>query len=214
MFIARLRQRRAQAEDLFDDLSEFVSTLERDVREKQAAFQARVAIRAVSSPGDLDDREIEALQNEERQLTEAFPQFLRVGATAMVQSTLEGQLLEIAESVASIRTAEIGLRELAGSPFERAELYFHRVCKLMPLTEAWSTVGQYQAIRNAFVHNQGLINARLQRAGSTREAAAKLSGIKLEGAQIVLEPSFAEGYIKASKSLCLAIIKAAHPPAP
>ena len=207
MQLARRRQRRAQVDEVFDDLIDFVTEFEHTIREKQAAFQARVAIQAISKPGELEEHEIEALQNEERQLVDAFPQTLRVASTALVHSALETQLREIAELLQPIRKVEIRLNDLNGSQSEKAESYFHRVCGIPPLSAEWSEITDYQLVRNAFVHNQGQLNDRAQSPNKIREAVKRLSAVRIDGDQIILEEDFAIGYAKSAKTLCRNILQ-------
>ncbi len=141
----------------FDELKDYVETVEGVLKDKFETFKARTERRAEGMSPEAKDRYFEDLAEDAIFLWDRFPALTWKTAFISAYSIFEHHILNLCRHASGYGGFGIDVDDIKGKGIFAAQIYLKKVCKVAfpDNTPDWQDVLQMNQIRNIFVHRLG-----------------------------------------------------------
>ena len=141
----------------FDELKDYVETIEGALQGKLDTFKARAKRRAEGMSPEAKERYFEDLAEDAIFLWDRFPALTWKTAFISTYSIFEHHLLNLCGHAGRYGDFGIDVDDIKGTGIFAAKIYLKEVCKVAfpDNTPDWGDVLQMNKIRNIFVHRLG-----------------------------------------------------------
>lgn len=207
--VAVERWRRQQSvRQHFDDLEAYVTLFEATIRRERAGTEADAALTNIFTPDQFSDDDAERYQESVRRLDETFSQTLRASAVGVILSTLEIELIAIAQFLAWSKSTALpeSFGKGKGPPLWKAKTFFDGLSTSFEQNH-WPILIDFLRVRNALLHNRGVVDSGLHEFKETVEATNRLPSVEVADERIILNGEAATNFLSAAKFHCLALLR-------
>jgi hypothetical protein len=173
--------REVDIRDPVPPLRKYLELMEAQIEEVQRC--ERVALDA-ERPATGNEEDLQTFWHKKDALEQLFEEDLiptmRYSFIALLHIVFETHLRKFCACIQRERHLSLALRDIQGSPIDRAKTYFTKVAQL-PITNfpEWGQLRMLQKIRDCIVHTYGYV-AESQQEKEIRELAAKSIGLTID----------------------------------
>jgi hypothetical protein len=141
----------------YDELRDYVETVEDASKGKFKTFQERAEARAEGMPPEAKERYIDDLAEDAIFLWDRFPSLTWKTAFTSAYSIYEHHLLNLCGHAGRYGGFDVRVDDIKGTGIFAAQIYLKKVCKVAfpDSCQDWQDVLQMIKIRNIFVHRLG-----------------------------------------------------------
>lgn len=166
----------------FDELEDYAESLERYLNNEVKALEARHKEQTAKMTPEQKEEFDDFGADEYYQLTETFPQTLRVSLFIHAYSLFEHSLNELANTMGSLRGIKITTKDLKDEGITRAKNFLKKVVQVnFPETDPfWQEIITLSKIRNYFVHREGFLPKDTNNEAVEKFVAASNGALKLD----------------------------------